>query len=250
MKRTLLFFLATALFAQQRHVVLISIDGGAAYHLENPALEIPNIRQMLAAGAWADGGSETVFPSITFPAHTTIITGVYPIKHGVLANEMVRGPRAEIVASNSLPRTELVLAKTLFDTAKQKGLSTAAFMWPETVADPAIDYNFTYRTTSNGARELTRGPFTEELEKAGVPLAIFASLREWDMQDQVTAMAACETIRRHRPTLVAVHFVQTDGAQHTYGPHSEISRAEFARTDRYIGQIVRAVKDAGIRRRL
>ena len=62
--------------ADQSHVVLVSIDGFAAYHLENEKLELPNIRALASEGVWAESG-ETVFPSVTHPSHATIITGCF-----------------------------------------------------------------------------------------------------------------------------------------------------------------------------
>ena len=68
-------------------MVLVSIDGFAAYHLDNMELVLPNIRKLAAEGAQA-ASSETVFPSVTRPSHTTLITGVAPRIHGVLANRL------------------------------------------------------------------------------------------------------------------------------------------------------------------
>ena len=73
--------------AGDAHVVLISIDGFASYHLENEKLELPHIRSLAREGVWAQSG-ETVFPSVTHPAHATIITGVSPRVHDVLGNQM------------------------------------------------------------------------------------------------------------------------------------------------------------------
>jgi arylsulfatase A-like enzyme len=251
-RRVLLMMgLAAAAQAQQRHVVLISIDGGAAFHLDNPALHIPNIRQLISNGAWADGGSETVFPSVTHPSHTTLVTGVYPQKHGVLANDMVRGPKGDLIPGNTLPHSEIVTAKTIFDAAKQQGLTTAAFMWPESVEDKSVDYNFINRAKPGSTgRTLVRNAFTQELEKDGIPVSLFDRFKtegNWDgMSDPLIAMAACDVIRKHKPDLVAVHLVQTDEAQHEHGPASEIAHAEFTKVDHYIGQIVQALRDAGI----
>ena len=86
---TLLLTLALAVnaaFSQTRHVILVSIDGGAAFHLDDPTLRLPNIQSLMQSGVRASS-SETVFPSVTHPSHTTLITGVLPRKHGVLANE-------------------------------------------------------------------------------------------------------------------------------------------------------------------
>src|SRR5688500_12869793 len=73
--------------APARHVILVSIDGLAAFHLRNHALDLPNIRALAAAGVQAES-SETVFPSVTHPSHTTLITGVSPRQHGVVGNQV------------------------------------------------------------------------------------------------------------------------------------------------------------------
>src|SRR5215475_7250435 len=215
MKRgMLLAFLAVACaFAQDpKYLVLFSIDGGAAFHLNNQQLELPNIHALIRDGVWAES-SETVFPSVTHPSHTTLITGVQPIKHGVLANEM---PDKDGVLhpGNSGLRSEIILTKTIFDQAKAKGLSTAAFNWPETVQDPAIDYNLVGRVMPDGGRSLPQGPWIDELRKHGVPLDLQSAARGVGLTsstgDDITTLAVCDVIRNHKPNLVAVHLVGTD----------------------------------------
>src|SRR5262249_11676540 len=122
------------------HIVLISIDGFAAYHLDNMELALPNIRALAAEGAQA-ASSETVFPSVTHPAHTTLITGVAPRVHGVLANRMRNRTTGESFHITNKLRSESIAVPTVFDAARRKGLTSATFFWPETKGDPAIDYN-------------------------------------------------------------------------------------------------------------
>src|SRR5882672_9857166 len=66
-----------------RHVILVSVDGLAAFYLEEPQADMPTLRRLAQEGARAR--VRTVFPSMTWPAHTTIVTGVAPARHGVLA---------------------------------------------------------------------------------------------------------------------------------------------------------------------
>ena len=131
---------ALASGADVGYVVLVSIDGFAAYHLDNPKLSLPNIRALAAEGAQA-ASSETVFPSVTHPAHTTLITGVAPRVHGVLSNRLRHRTTGESFHPTNKLRSESIAVPTLFDAAKRKGLTTAAFFWPETKGDSAIDYN-------------------------------------------------------------------------------------------------------------
>src|SRR3989337_422622 len=75
-----------------RHVVLITIDGFANFHLKNPGLDLPTIRALAKSGVEAESG-ETVFPSVTHPSHTTLLTGGRPLRHGGGNNRMTNpGP--------------------------------------------------------------------------------------------------------------------------------------------------------------
>src|SRR5688572_36433 len=68
-----------------KHVVLVSIDGLAASYLDDKRAELPTLRKLAAEGASARG-MITSFPSVTWPSHTSLITGVHPAKHGVIGN--------------------------------------------------------------------------------------------------------------------------------------------------------------------
>src|SRR3954471_25076653 len=78
--------------ATDHHVVVVCIDGFAAYLLDDPKAPVPTLRGLAKDGAVADGGMRVSNPSITWPNHTTLVSGVTPEKHGVLANGvLVRG---------------------------------------------------------------------------------------------------------------------------------------------------------------
>ena len=238
---------AAAAFAQPKHVILITVDGGAAFHLENPNLVLPNIRALAQQGVWAES-SESVFPSITYPSHTTLITGVYPRKHGVLANELPQAGSDMMINAASLPRVKAIWTKTIFDSAKAKGLSTAAFAWPETIADPNIDYNLGGRSRESATPETN--PWFNELRANGVPVDIARAIRRSGASgvtvDDAVTLAACDTIRNHKPNLLAIHLVNTDHEQHTYGADHPLAHASLTEADAMIGRLVKATKDAGI----
>src|SRR5262245_18328458 len=237
--------------AEVGHVVLVSIDGFAAYHLENPNLSLPNIRALAAEGAQA-AGSETVFPSVTHPAHTTLITGVAPRVHGVLANRLRHRTTGESFHVTNKLRSESVAVPTLFDAAKGKGLTTAAFFWPETKGDPAIDFNLpeTLDESNNADPTGAEPRFLAALRQAGVPIDLYY---EWyrspgfkGSADAVLARAAAHIIRAHRPNLLAIHFLATDDMQHSYGPDHYLAAAALTNADACVGVLRQAVRDAGI----
>ena len=124
--------------AGEPRVVLVSIDGFAAYHLADESLELPHLRELIRDGVQAES-SETVFPSVTHPSHTTIVTGVLPRTHGVVGNRLRNRETGERFHVTNLPRAESVRVPTLFDAAKEAGLRTASYFWPESKDDPALD---------------------------------------------------------------------------------------------------------------
>ncbi len=71
-----------------RRVIIVSIDGlmPAAYVApDTHGLGVPTLREIVKNGAWSDG-ARSVFPSVTYPAHASIATGVNPGVHGIVAN--------------------------------------------------------------------------------------------------------------------------------------------------------------------
>src|SRR4051794_27663745 len=85
----LVMLLATACHAAvppDRHVVVISIDGLPASYLDDPQASLPVIRTLMRQGVAATGGMRVSDPSVTWPNHTTLMTGVHPERHGVLVN--------------------------------------------------------------------------------------------------------------------------------------------------------------------
>ncbi len=234
--------------AQPQHVILITIDGGAAYQLENAGIPLPHIRDLIRTGVWAES-SETVFPSETHPSHTTIVTGVLPDKHGDLSNAIIDREHDKVFPPNSLLHSEAVRVRTIFDTAKAKGLTTASVLWPESVDDPSIDFNLMIRTTGS-RRAVTENAWTKELRAAGVPVDLdnrmLRSVMDVHVLDYVSTAALCEAIETHKPNLAAIHLIETDTAEHAYGPEHPLAQAAFHDVDTLIGQIVAAAKDAGI----
>lgn len=226
----------------ERHVILITIDGFAAYHLDNPLLVLPNLRALIAQGVRAES-SQTVFPSLTHPSHTSIVTGVDPKVHGVLGNNLWDRKTGRKLAAGDQPHSQVVRVPTLFDFAHRAGLSTAAFAWPESKQDPAIDDNI-----PDGG--VPSGTDLSAYEQTGHPLRLDKSYHHDPAYqatlDQMLAEAAANLIRRKRPGFVAIHFLQTDVVQHLYGPEHPLSQAAMTTVDRHIGLLREAVHAAGL----
>ena len=109
-----------------RHIVLISLDGFPSWALDDPYLPVPTLRRLAARGALAKG-MRPVNPTVTWPNHTTLITGVTPAKHGVLFNGLLkRDPGVPPRIEPWLHRDEMVRVKTLYDVAHARGPDDSA----------------------------------------------------------------------------------------------------------------------------
>ena len=96
-------------------VILISIDGLAAYNFDDPLADLPTLRWMAANGARAQS-MQTVFPSVTWPTHTTLVTGVSPGRHGVLANayfDRAQNKKIPLIPDPLFDKEEIVKVPTI-----------------------------------------------------------------------------------------------------------------------------------------
>src|SRR5947209_2598081 len=122
--------LVATIAAQDRHVVVISLDGFPASILRDPNLPFPVLRKLAKDGAIAEG-MKPVNPTVTWPNHTAIISGVGPAQHGVLYNGLpVRGGEGKSLKVEPwIEKKELVQAPTLTDVARAAGQTTAEVDW-------------------------------------------------------------------------------------------------------------------------
>jgi hypothetical protein len=245
---------ACSLLAQAqsgRHVVLVTIDGFANFHLKNPAIDLPVIRALARAGVEAESG-ETVYPSVTHPSHTTLLTGVRPLRHGVINNRMTNRVTGERFHITNVDRTVSVKVPTLFDVARRGGLTTASFFWPETKNDPSIDFNVPEVFTPESKADIAAVPAAvlQELRAAGIPIddyfRYYGDSFLMGTSDFVLAQAAAHTIKTRKPSLLAIHLLLTDEVQHELGPAHYRAHAALTAADHAVGLLVEAVRAAGL----
>ena len=229
--------------APARHVVLISLDGlRPAFYLDD-GYPAPALRALLGAGSHARAATP-VYPSVTYPGHASIVTGVRPARHGVLFN-VIWTPAGD--PSRWYEEAADLRGPALWDVARGAGLTTAAVAWPSTLGAridwlvPERDY---YRRS--GALELLRQATTPGLlDRLGVsPRAeMFKNIVEWD---DFLARTAAGIIRGMRPNLLLLHLVQLDYYQHRGGTNAPEIRPALARIDAHVGMLVATLREAGI----
>lgn len=205
-------------------------------------LKIPNLREFRDKGTFAQG-LQGGLPTVTYPSHTTIVTGRSPADHGIFANTMF-DPEQRLNGA-WFWYSEQIKAPTLWDAAKSAGLTTAAVSWPVTVG-AKIDFNFPeYRTTRTVEdrmlyRTLATPGLTAEFEKE------YPYLSPNSNEDEGRARAAAFLIRTRKPNFLLLHIYDLDEAQHAHGPGSPESFAALDGNDQYIGWLRKEVEAAGL----
>src|SRR5688500_2682677 len=118
--------------APVKHVVLVSIDGLAASYLNDPRAQLPTLRRLMKEGASA-AGMLTSFPSVTWPSHTSLITGTEPDRHGVIGNSVWDAKRNRgltYIGDPELTKQQSIRVPTLYDVAHKAGLTCGSVIWP------------------------------------------------------------------------------------------------------------------------
>src|ERR1043165_708211 len=126
--------------ATNHHVILITIDGLSASYLSDSKAPLPTLRKLAAEGAVAEG-LRASNPSVTWPNHAALVTGVHPEKHSVLFNGVLArsGPGEPVVVDGERDKKDLVAVPTLYDQLHQAGYRTANINWPCTRRDSQPD---------------------------------------------------------------------------------------------------------------
>jgi predicted AlkP superfamily pyrophosphatase or phosphodiesterase len=227
------------------HVVIVSLDGFPGWALDDPYLPVPTLRRLAAHGAVA-GGMRPVNPTVTWPNHTAIVTGVTPATHGVLFNgTLVRDPGVPPRIEPWRDKKEMVHAPTLYDAVHDKGMTTAQVDWVAILNAPSIDFEFPERPE----RPEAKPAIAREMVKAGEitqqDVDGFASQNiVW--RDEVWTDAAIHIVREHRPNLLLFHLLTLDSIQHRYGPRTPAAMVTMAHLDAQVDRLVKTLEGAGM----
>ncbi|MBI4470714.1 MAG: alkaline phosphatase family protein [Acidobacteria bacterium] len=228
-----------------RQVIIISIDGMMPEIYTSPrnlGLHLPNIEMLTRQGAYAEG-LEGVFPSVTYPSHATLVTGVRPAKHGI-ENNRVFVPPDQRPSNAWYWFAKELRTEPIWMTARRAGLVTAAVSWPVT-AGADIDHNAP-EIWKAGENPLTWKRILEECTPGLAPI-IRASIREPSevVRDESRTAVSEQIIERFKPGLMLIHLTELDHVQHTYGPRTPEAMRMVEKQDGYIGRIVEATRRAG-----
>jgi predicted AlkP superfamily pyrophosphatase or phosphodiesterase len=224
-------------------VVLVSIDGLAAYYFDDPRAEMPNIRALAAAGARAKS-MKAVAPSVTWPNHTTLVTGVPPQIHGVVGNNFFdreQGKQVTLIFDPFLDKDQIVKVPTIYDIAKSNGMVTAAVNWPASRNAKTLDFTTPEVHKLDLYIKYTTPAVVDDCRASGFSLfdqMFNGTTRQAESQTDATDTRVLTLLlAKHHPRLALLHLGNVDHVEHDKGPKSPEAYAAIKQADEEIGEI-------------
>jgi predicted AlkP superfamily pyrophosphatase or phosphodiesterase len=193
----------------------------------------------LAAKSTVVRDVQSLFLSNTYPIHGSIATGVEPYRHGIISNTEpfpVAHPRWYTEAAR-------FRAKTLWQAAHEKGLSTAAVLWPVTAGAKEIRWNIPEVMAPPGksqvAVSLAAGSFWLQLKEYLRHRRLMNGIRQPAL-DRFSTACMADILREKKPCLALMHLTAYDSLCHAYGADSPEAREGLQTLDECLGILLKA----------
>jgi len=234
--------------AQVKHVILISIDGLHPDMYLDKSWPTPNLQLLMKQGTYADH-CLSVFPAYTHPSHAAMETGALPARSGIAYNQPLNSTGDWYWYYNAIK------APTIWQALKDKGMTTAAIMWPNVVDGP-ITYNLSEiwdkdhpddRATVVRAHAIPKG-FYEEIERNATGKLDSTSMNDsYFSLDENAGRMAAYVFNKYKPNFLALHFACVDGKEHDDGRDADSVRLAIESNDRAIGDVMQAIEQSGLK---
>ncbi|KAG5225527.1 hypothetical protein OIU78_023742 [Salix suchowensis] len=199
-------------------VLLISSDGFRfGYQFKT---HTPNIHRLIANGTEAETGLIPVFPSLTFPNHYSIVTGLYPAYHGIINNHF-DDPKTGEVFTMASHEPKWWLGEPLWETVANHGLKAAAYFWAGSEVHKGS------WTCPQGFCMVYNGsvPFDERVD---------------------TVLSYFDLPTSEIPVFMALYFEDPDHQGHKVGPDDPEINEAVAGIDRMIGKLIDGLEKRGV----
>lgn len=243
-------FCAAEVSAQSsKHVILVSIDGFRPDFYLDKSWPTPNLQDLMKNGSYANG-VRCIFPSVTYPSHTTLITGAFPAKHGITYNTMPNDERKYEWTTDS----KKIKAETLWQAVRKGGMKSASVSWPVSVGAD-VDYNLpeTWSATNQADRKTgisqsaTPKGLLEEMEKYAIGDVDNGELNLSSLaMDENNSRMAAYIFRKYKPQFLSIHIAGVDGAEHKEGRSGTGVNKALASADHAVMNLMDAIVKAGL----
>jgi predicted AlkP superfamily pyrophosphatase or phosphodiesterase len=233
----------------ERIVVMISVDGLAGHYLDDPKAEMPTIRELAKTGARAKSMKAST-PTVTWPNHTTLVTGVPPAKHGVTGNnyfDRAANRKVTLIADPEFDKEQIVRVPTIYDVAKKESLKTAAIRWPATRNAKTLDWTMPDVASEELTKRYTTPALVTECEQAGIEIfsgnrTLAKQITARDHPDDTYTKIFNLILRSNRPNLALLHIANVDHEQHMHGPNSTEAYQAIKEADGQVREVWECLK--------
>lgn len=223
-------------------LLLISLDGLWEKDFSQLA-GLPYIGPMIRSGV-SCVHVQTIYPALTYPVHTTILTGCRPDLHGIAHNQ----PFAPELTPANRPwywEASHVRKPTMHQLIYEKGGKTASILWPVTGKSPYIHWNFPEVLALPDENQ------TMKMLRYGSALWILAmearygrqrkSIHQPDLDDYAALLAEKLLLSNRPPDFLSIHLVDCDEMRHLYGADSPEAHESIKRLDMRVGKLLTAL---------
>ena len=232
-------------------VLMISIDGLKPEYVteaDTRGLRIPYLRTLQRDGVYADGVTG-VWPTVTYPSHTTLLTGVSPSEHGIYNNlEFDPGRR---FSGAWYWYAALIRVPTLWRVARQAGLRTASVGWPVSVGATDVDWLIPEYWPSGGMPAAVNPSDRELMAALSRPDTLLKQLEivagpymmgndTTIAGDETKTRYAMEILRRQKPQFMTIHLSSLDEMEHEHGPFSAEADQDLETIDGMVARLASA----------
>lgn len=210
---------------------------------------LPNFGRLMEKAAYSRDGMRSVYPSFTYPAHASMMTGTYPEDHGIFHNE-------KLDVGNPAPDWfwyyRDLKAETCVDAAKRAGLTTAVVGWPVMGGCPSADWLipeiWPKEDTIEAHREIFKTAMSENMLKSGIFERHVHKLRrtKQPFMDEFMIGCSCDIIRAFKPDVMFIHGAHLDHTRHANGVHGPAVDMAIIANDDWLGRLMEAAQEAGI----
>lgn len=229
---------------KSKYMIIISFDAVSSTDID-VLKEMPNFENITKRGSVIKN-VKSVYPSLTYPAHTTIVTGKYPKNHGIIDNTIFK---TGDLNPNWYWFRKHIKGDTIYDLVRKKGLTTCSLLWPVT-GKSKVNYNlpeiFPCKRYQN---QLIMSLFAGSPIYEYVLNKKFGHIRKGITQpalDDFVLECAKYTIEKYSPNLMLIHFTDVDTNRHLYGYNGTEAIKALYRHDKRLGEIINSLKKKGI----
>ncbi len=222
-------------------VLVVSIDGLAYDLMIKHRARMP-VLQRLAVGGQVNKLQST-FPTMTWAAHATMVTGLRPGEHGVVGNRWLDTSTGKPIEAWEVPTP--IRARTIWQAAAEAKLKVAAIQWPNTSGERQITWNIPELYGSAFEHDISP-PARQELAAIGYrpeDLKTFAD-EEAFLLDNQSRDIAIRLWQSQSPDLMLLHFLALDTVAHKYGPDHPAVAIAAEYDDRMLGEVVATAQAA------